>query len=46
MVATHYEKDAYRKVALIHFSEINLHTLVTTILKKPFGLIIITPDQK
>ena len=43
MVGTHWENEVFRKIALIHFNDINLHNLVSTVLKKPFGITIIVP---
>lgn len=43
MVSQHYSLDIFRKIALIHFNDLTVENLVTLILKRPFGILVILP---
>jgi hypothetical protein len=45
LVAQHYSLDVFRKIVLIKFEELSVDNLVTTILKRPFAILVILPQN-
>ena len=46
LVGTHFSGDLLRKLAIIHFSEVNAQNINTILGKKLSGLLIILPKER